>query len=98
MNLPKPQSEPNSKPEVDKLDIDNLYLEHDSPKEEKIEVTDLLVPPPTTNKEEEKAMMHEMTEETMEEMMEAEKKYQQKVKYTLWEKVYIDQLSKEERK
>ena len=30
----KPQSEPNSKPEVDKLDINKLHLEQDSPKEE----------------------------------------------------------------
>ena len=52
LDLPKPQSEPNSKPEVDKLDIDKLHLEQDSPKEEQIKVTNSLIPPPTTSKEE----------------------------------------------
>ena len=41
--------------EVDKLDIDKLHLEQDSPKEEKVEVTNSLIPPPTTGKEEKKA-------------------------------------------
>ena len=59
---PKPQSEPNSRPEVDKLDIDKIHLEQDSPKEEQIEVTDSLILPPTTSKEEEKAITEEMTE------------------------------------
>ena len=49
-----------------------------------------------TSKEEEKAMMEEMPEETMEEMTEAEKKYQQgEEKYILQQKVYIGQLSEE---
>ena len=30
-DLPKPQSEPNSKPKVDKLDIDKLHVEQNSP-------------------------------------------------------------------
>ena len=60
--MPKPQSESDSKPEVDKSDIDKLQLEHVSPKEEQIEVTDSLIPPPTVSEEEEKAI----TEETME--------------------------------
>ena len=89
-DLPKPQSEPNSKPELDKLDIDKLHLEQDSPKEEWIEVNDSLIPLPTTSKEEEKATM----EETIEEMMEAEKKYQQEEeKYTL-QTICIGQLRK----
>ena len=33
-DVPKPQSEPDSKLEADKLDIDKLHLEQDSPKEE----------------------------------------------------------------
>ena len=91
-DLPKSQSEPSSKLGVDKLDIDKLHLEQDRPKEEQIEVTNSLIPPPTTGKEEEKVTM----EETMEEMTEGEKKYQQEGKYTLQEKIYIGQLSKEE--
>ena len=94
--MPKPQSEPHSKPEVDKLDIDKLHLEQDSPKEEKIKVTDLLIPPPMTSEEEEKTMTEEMMEETKEEIVEVEKKYKQEEKYTLQEKVYIGQLSEEE--
>ena len=91
--MPKPQSEPNSNLEVDKLDINKLHLEEDSPKEEQIKVTNFPIPPPATSKEEEKAT----TEETMEEMMETEKKYQQEEeKYTLQEKICIGQLSKEE--
>ena len=74
--MPKPQSEPNSKPEVDKLDLDKLLLEQDSPKEEQIEVTNSLIPPPTTSKEEEKATI----EKAMEGMTEAENKYQQEEK------------------
>ena len=88
-DVPKPQSEPNSKPEVDKLDIDKLHLEQDSPKEEQIKVTDSLIPLPTTSEEEAKATMQETMEETMEEMMEEKKKYQQEeVKYMLQEKIW----------
>ena len=88
-DLPKPQSEPNSKLEVDKLDIDKLNVAQDSPKEEWIKVTDSLILPPTTSEEEEKA--------TMEELMEAEMGYQQEEqKCALQEKVYIGQLSQEE--
>ena len=87
--MPKPQSEPNSKPEVDKLEIGKLHLEQDSPKEEKIEVTDSLILPLTMSKEEEKAIT--------EEVMEAETKYQQEEeKYALQQKIYVGQLSKEE--
>ena len=67
--MPKPQSEPNSKPEVEKLDIDMLHLEQDSLKEEQIEATNSLIPPPTMSEEEEKA--------TTQEMMEVETRYQQ---------------------
>ena len=35
-DLPKPQSEPNSKLEVEKLDIGKLHLEQSSPKEEQM--------------------------------------------------------------
>ena len=92
-DLPKSQSEPNSKPEVDKLNIDKLHLEQDNPKEEWIEITDSLILPPTTSEEEEKATIEEITDE----MMEAEKKYQQEEeKYMLQENIYIGQLSKEE--
>ena len=47
-NLSKPQSEPNSRPGVDKLDMDKLDLEHDNPQEEQIQVTDSLILAPTT--------------------------------------------------
>ena len=84
--LYKPQSEPNSKLEVD---IDKLNLEQDSPKEEWIKVTDSLILPPTMIEEEEKA--------TTEELMEVDIRYQQEEeKYMLWQKVYIGQLREEE--
>ena len=92
-DLPKPQSEPTLKIEVDKLDIDKVHLEQDNPKEEQIEVTNLLIPLPTTGKGEEKAT----TWESMEELTEVEKKYQQEdMKCVLHEKIYMDQLSEEE--
>ena len=74
-DLPKPQSNPNSKPEVDKINMDKLSLEHDNPQEEQIQVTDSLIPPPTMD-EEEKA--------TAEEKTDAETRYQEeKEKYKL---------------
>ena len=48
--LPKPQSNPNSKPEVDKINMDKINLKHDNPQEELIQVTDLLILPPTWTK------------------------------------------------
>ena len=86
--LPKHQSEPDSKPEVDKLDMGKLHLEHDNPQEEQIKVTNSLIPPPTMDKEE-KAIT--------EEMVEVETRYQEEEeKYMLQQKIYIGQLSKEE--
>ena len=86
--MPNPQSESDSKLEVDKLDMDKLHLEHDIPQEEQIKVTDLLILPPTMD-EEEKA--------TIEETMELETRYQQEEeKYVLQQKTYIGQLSDEE--
>ena len=35
-DLPKPQSNPTSNPEVDKINMDKLSLEHDNPQEEQI--------------------------------------------------------------
>ena len=67
-DLPKPQSEPNPRTEVDKLDTDKLHIEQDSPKEEQVKVTDSLVPLPMS--EEERATMEETTEETTEELTE----------------------------
>ena len=72
-DLPKPQSEPDSKPEVHKLNIDKINLEQNSSKEEWIEVTDSLIPPPTTSEEEEKAPIEEMTEAEMRYQQEEEK-------------------------
>ena len=75
---------------MDKLNIDNLHLEFDSPKEEQTEVTDSLILPPIMSEEEEKAI----TEETME----AEARYQQEEKkYALQQEIYVGQLSKEEK-
>ena len=68
--------------------MDNLALEHDNPKQEQIQVTDLLMLPPTMD-EEEKA--------TTEEKMGAETRYQQKEEtYMLQQKIYVGQLSEEE--
>ena len=89
---PKPQSEPDPRTEVDKLHIDKLHIEQDSPKEEQVEVTDLLIPLPTS--EEEKATMEgtmgETMEETMEELTVDEKRYQlEEEKYVLPQKAYL---------
>ena len=62
-DLPKPQSESNSKPEVDTLDMDKLDLEHDNPQEEKIQVTDMMILPLTLDREE-KAKTEKMDAET----------------------------------
>ena len=86
--MAKPQSEPDSKQEVDKLDMDKVHLEQDNPQEEQIKITDSLMLPPTM-KEEEKV--------TTEETMEVETRYQQQEeKYVLQLKIYIGQLSDEE--
>ena len=70
-DLPKPQSEPNPTTDVDKLDIDKLHIEQDSPKEIQVKVTNSLIPLPMS--EEEKATMGETMEETMEGLTEVEK-------------------------
>ena len=57
----KPQSNLDSKPEVDKINMDN-------PPQEQIQVTDSLILPPTMDKEE---------KATTEEKMDAETRYQQ---------------------
>ena len=79
---PKSQSEPDPTTDVDKLDIDKLHIEQDSPQEIQDEVTDSLIQLPMS--EEEKATMGEMKEETMEGLTEAEKRYQlEEEKYAL---------------
>ena len=80
--LPKPQSIPYSKPEVErKINMDKLNLEHDSPQEEQIQVTNSLIPPPTIDKEE---------KATMEEKTDAETRCpQDKEKYDLQQKIYM---------
>ena len=94
-DLPKPQSEPDPRTEVDKLDIGKLHIEQDSPKEEQIKVTDSLMLLPMS--EEEKATMERIMEETMGELTEANKRYQlEEEKYVLHQKVYVGWLSNEE--
>ena len=89
LDLPKPQSNINSDPEVDKMNMDKLSLEHDNPPEEEIQVTDSLIPPPTMDKGQ---------KATKEEKMDAETKYQWgEEKYGLWQKIYMAQLSDKER-
>ena len=46
-DLLKPQSNLDYKPDVDKINVDKLSLEHDNSPEEQIQVTDSLIPPPT---------------------------------------------------
>ena len=57
-DLPKPQTNPNSKLEVDKINMDKLNIEHDNSQQEQIQVTDSLILPPTME-EEEKATTEE---------------------------------------
>ena len=52
-DLPKPQSEPDPTTDIDKLDIDKLHIEQDSPKEKQVKVTNSLIQLPMS--EEEKA-------------------------------------------
>ena len=90
---------PNLKPipttDVNKLDIDKLHIEQDSPQEKQVKVTDSLILLPMS--EEEKATMGETTEETTEGLTEVEKRYQlEEEKYALHQKVYVGQLSNEE--
>ena len=94
-DLPKPQSEPDPTTDIDKLDIDKLHIEQDSPKKKQVKVTGSLIPLPMS--EEEKATLGEITEEAMEGLTEAEKMYQlEEDNYALHQKVYIGQLSNEE--
>ena len=87
-DLPKPQSNPDSQPEVVKINMDKLSLEHDNPQEEHMQVTDSLIPPPTMDKEE---------KTTTQEKTDAETRYQQEEeKYKLQQKIYVGQLSDEE--
>ena len=87
-DLPKPQPNPNSKLEVDKINMEKLSLEHDNPQEEQIQITDSLIPPPKTD---------EIEKTTIEEKTDARTRYQQEEeKYKLQQKVYIGQLSDEE--
>ena len=83
-DLPKPQSEPDLRAEVNKLDIDNLHIEWDSPKEEKVEVTDSLIPLPMSKEKK------PTKEETMEKLTETEKMFQlEEEKCALHQKVYV---------
>ena len=68
-DLPKPQSEPDPRTEIDKLDTEKLHIEQDSPKEEQVKVPNSLILLPMS--EEEKATKKETTELTG-----MEKKYQ----------------------
>ena len=82
-DLPKQKSCPDPRTDIERLDIDNLYIEWDSPREEKVEVTDSLILLPTSK--EEKPTM----EETMEELTETDYSQLQEEKYALHQKVYV---------
>ena len=73
-DLPKPESEPDPETEVDKLHIDKLHIEQDSPKEEQVDVTTspILLPMSEEEKATLEGTMEETTEETMEEMTKGE--------------------------
>ena len=88
-DLLKSQSEPNSKLEVDKLDIDQLHLEQDSPKEEWIEVTN--------------SQYQHLQQVKKKRMLQQKKQWKRwwkwkrdtnkkRERFTLQEKVYISQL------
>ena len=66
-------------------------MEHDSPKDKQVKVTNSLIPLPMSKEEK------PTTEETIEELTDAEKTYQlEEEKYVLNQKVYVGQLSNEE--
>ena len=94
-DLPKPKSEPDPTTDIDKLDIDKLHIELESPQEKQIEVINSLIPLPMSK--EEKATMGETKEETTEGLTEVEKRYQlEEEKYALHKRVYVGQLSDKE--
>ena len=67
-DLPKAQSNPNSKPELDKINRDKFSLEHNNLQEEHIQVPNFLILPP---------IMHEEEKATTEEKTDYETRYQQ---------------------
>ena len=90
-DLPKPQPNINQKTDIDGLALSKLQIAQDDPKEEQVNVTELLLPQPTTK------ALEEMTEKTDDELTKAEKKYQQEEeKYAMYQRTCIGQLSEEE--
>ena len=71
-DLASPQYNPNSKPEVDKVNMDKLSLDHDNPQEELMQDTSSLIPPPTMDKKEKTTTQEKMNVETNDQQEEEE--------------------------
>ena len=90
-DLPKPHSDIDQKTDIDELALSKLHIGQNDPKEEQVDVTGSLIMPSTTK------TLEEMVEKTDGELAKAEKKYQQEEeKYTMYQGMYIGQLSEEE--
>ena len=88
-DLPPNQSNPNSKLEVDKINMDKLTLDYDNPQEEQIQVTNSLIPPPALDKQE-KITTQEMPDVGTNSYQQEEEEYEPQ-----W-KIYVGQFSNED--
>ena len=92
-NTPRPQTDIDKTTDINEVAFSKLQIIQSNPKEEPIEVTDSLVPPPltetpgdTTGKNNDK------------ELLDAERKIQQEEeKYKLYQRIYIGEISEEEK-
>ena len=83
-NTPKPQTDIDQKMDVDKLALSKLQIGQSDPKEELVDVTDVLIPPPTTKVLEETAEKNNSNE-----LSKAEKRQQQEEeKYAVYQRMY----------
>ena len=87
-DLSSPQYNPDSKPEVDKINMDKLGIDHDNPQEELIQVTDSLILPSTMDEKEKTTTQEKMDVETSDQQEEEE--------YELQQKIYVGQSRDEE--
>ena len=91
-DLPKPKPNINQKTDIDELALSKLQVGQNDLKEEQVNVTESLIPLLTTK------ALEEMTEKTDDELTKAEKRDQQeKEKYAMYQRMYIGQLSEEEK-
>ena len=90
-NTPKPQTDIDHKMDADELAISKLQIRQNDPKEELVDMTDLLVLSPTTKAPEDMGEKNDSDE-----LSKVERKQQQEEeKYVVYQRTYIGQLSEE---